>query len=158
MRTYRSMKISPKVLATTTLLLFAAFVFTYFQSHKSINKSTEVFVWDCVSPEYKPKSITLTCADGGWSIQAITWSSWSAQGASGNGIWRENLCQPNCAKGKFTEVRVKIKLTGLTPFKGKFYLRTIDITTNNGKDFPEKKSEALNWDLMDFLEPDQISQ
>ena len=120
------MKISRAALTRSAMLLSAALIFTYFQSQEPTDKSTDVFTWDCVSAEYKPESITLTCADGGWSIQAITWTAWSTQGATGNGIWRENLCEPSCAEGKCAEAKVKINLTGLTPYKGKFYLRTID--------------------------------
>ena len=150
-RNYRGMKISRTALTRSAMLLPAALIFTYFQSQEPTDKSMDVFTWDCVSAEYKPESITLTCADGGWSIQAITWSAWSTQGATGNGIWRENLCEPSCAEGKFAEAKVKINLTGLTPYKGKFYLRTIDITTNDGKDFPWGRAGAQTSDLMEFL-------
>jgi len=137
------------VLATSAVFLSAALVASYFQLQEPSIKATDVLTWDCGSPEYKPESITLTCADGGWSIQAITWTTWTEKGAEGTGTWRENLCKPNCADGEIVEATVQVKLTDLTPSKGKFYLRTIDIVTPDGKDFPWGRSGIIKWDLLD---------
>jgi hypothetical protein len=52
----------------------------------------------------------------------------------------------------FVEAKVKIKLTDLTPYKEKFYLRTLDIVTADGKDFPWGRAGAQTWDLMEFSE------
>jgi hypothetical protein len=140
------------VLATSAVFLSAALVASYFQLQEPTIKATDVLTWDCESAEYKPESITLTCADGGWSIQAITWSSWAERGAVGTGTWRENLCEPSCAEGKIVEAQVKVKLSDLTPYKGKFYLRTIDIVTPDGKDFPWGRAGIFEWDVMEFIE------
>ena len=140
------------VLATSAVFLSAALVASYYQSQEPTIKATDVLTWDCESAVYKPESITLTCADGGWSIQAITWSTWTEKGAEGTGTWRENLCKPNCAAGKIAEAKVNVKLSDLTSNKGKFYLRTIDIVTPDGKDFPWGRAGAQTWDLMEFLE------
>ena len=140
------------VLATSAVFLSAALVASYFQSQEPAIKATDVLTWDCESAEYKPESITLTCADGGWSIQAITWSTWTEKGAEGTGTWRENLCKPNCADGEIVEAKVQVRLSDLTPNKGKFYLRTIDIVTPDGKDFPWGRSGMIKWDVMEFIE------
>jgi hypothetical protein len=139
-------------LATSAVFLSAALVASYFQSQEPTIKATEVLTWDCESAVYKPKSITLTCADGGWSIQAITWNTWTAEGAEGTGTWRENLCEPNCADGEIVEAKARVKLSDLTPYKGKFYLRTIDIVTPDGKDFPWGGSGMNEWDVMESIE------
>ena len=146
------MKKSHAVLTTSAVFLSAALVVSYFQIQEPTIKAREVLTWDCESPEYKPESITLTCADGGWSIQAITWKNWTAKGADGTGTWRENLCKPNCADGEFVEAKVNLKLSDLTPYKGKFYLKTIDITTQDGKDFPWGRSGMNTWNIMEFTE------
>jgi len=140
------------VLATSAVFLSAALVATYFQSQEPTIKSTDVLIWDCESAEYKPQSIILTCADGGWSIQAITWSSWTEHGAEGTGTWRENLCKPNCADGKIGEAKVQVNLSDLTPYKEKFYLKTIDIVTPDRKDYPWGRSANLQFDVMEFIE------
>ena len=140
------------VLAISAVFLSAALIASYFQFQQPTIKATEVLTWDCESAVRKPESITLTCADGGWSLQEITWTSWAEKGAEGMGIFRENLCKPSCADGEFVEAKVNLKLSGLTPYKGKFYLKTVDIVTQDGKDFPWGKSGMIEWNLMEFQE------
>ena len=36
--------------------------------------------------------------------------------------------------------------------KGKNYLRTLDISTLDGKDFPWDRANGLQWDVMEFAE------
>ena len=139
-------------LATSAVFLSAALVASYFQFQQPTITATQVSTWDCESAVYKPESITLTCADGGWSLQQITWTSWTKKGAEGMGTFRENLCKPSCADGEFVEAKVNLKLSDLTPYKGKFYLKTIDIITQDGKDFPWGRSGMIKWDVMEFIE------
>jgi hypothetical protein len=115
-------------------------------------KATEVLTWDCEYPEYKPKAITFTCADGGLYVDKIQWDSWSQKGATGTAIFYENLCEPSCAEGKQVSEEVKIKLSNITPRKGKFYLRTLDIETVTGKDFTWGRAGTYQWDVMEFIE------
>jgi hypothetical protein len=115
-------------------------------------KPTEVLTWDCEYPEYKPKAITFTCADGGLYLDKIQWTSWTQKGATGTGIFYENLCEPSCAEGKQVSEEVKINLSDLTPRKGKFYLRTLDIETVTGKDFTWGRAGTYQWDVMEFIE------
>ena len=115
-------------------------------------KATEVLTWDCELPEYKPDAITLTCASGGLYIDKIRWDSWSQKGATGTAIFYENLCEPSCAEGKQVSEEVKIRLSNITPRKGKFYLRTLDIETVSGKDFTWGRAGSYQWDVMEFIE------
>jgi len=135
------------VLATSAVFLSVALVATCFQSQEPTIKATKVFTWDCESAVYKPKSITLTCADGGWSLQQITWASWTEKGAEGTGTFRENLCEPSCAEGKIAEAIVKLKLSDLTVYQEKHYLRSLDIQTQDGKDFPWGRAGVIDWNL-----------
>ena len=62
----------------------------------------------------RPTSITLTCADGGVSVNKITWSSWHPDQAEGKGVLSWNTCLPkNCAGGIGLTYPVTIKLGGL---------------------------------------------
>jgi hypothetical protein len=115
-------------------------------------KDSDVLTWDCEIPEYKPETILLTCADGGWMIHKIRWNTWGIKGATGTGYFSENLCEPSCAEGKRVEEKVNVKLSQLTPYKGKFYLRTLDINTVSGKDFWWGRADGLEWDVMEFAE------
>ena len=112
----------------------------------------DIYTWDCEIPEYQPKAITLTCADGGLYVDEIIWTTWSKTGATGTGTFHENLCEPSCAEGDQVSAPVKITLTDLSPRKGKNYLRTLDISTEDGKDFPWAKTNDLQWDVMEFAE------
>jgi hypothetical protein len=135
------------VLVTSAVFLSAALVASYFQSQEPTIKATEVLTWDCESAVYKPEFITLTCADGGWSLQQITWTSWTEKGAEGTGTFRENLCEPSCAEGKIAEAKVKVKLSDLTVYQEKHYLRSLDIQTQDGKDFPWGRAGVIDWNL-----------
>jgi hypothetical protein len=137
------------VLATSAVFLSAAFVASYFQLQEPAIKATDVLTWDCESAVYKPESITLTCADGGWSLQQITWTLWTEKGAEGTGTFRENLCEPSCAEGKIAEAKVKIELSDLTVYQEKHYLRSLDIQTQDGKDFPWGRAGVIEWNLRD---------
>ncbi len=111
-----------------------------------------VLTWDCETSAYKPESITITCADGGIYVEKINWSNWSKDGAYGSGTFSENLCNPSCAEGQRVEALVNLRLTNLTEQNGKYFLRTLDITTTDGKDFAWGRADSFQWDVMDFLE------
>ena len=115
-------------------------------------KDSDVLTWDCEIPEHKPETILLTCADGGWMVHSISWSKWGIDGAEGTGIFREKLCEPNCAEGEVAEEKVKVQLSDLTEREGDFYLRTLDISTASGKDFSSGRANGLEWDVMEFIE------
>ena len=114
--------------------------------------SADINTWDCEYSEHKPKAITLTCADGGLYVDQISWKTWSKTGATGTGTFYENLCEPSCAEGEQVSAPVKIILTDLSPRKAKFYLRTLDIATQDGKDFPWGRANGVQWDVMEFAE------
>jgi len=143
---------SRAVFAAGAVFLSAALAVTYFQVQEPEVKASEVLTWDCELPEYKPEAITLTCADGGLYVDQITFNTWTKEGASGSGIFHENLCDPSCAEGESVSEAVKVTLSELTPRKGKFYLRTLDIETQSGKDFDWVRANRYEWDVMEFIE------
>jgi len=112
----------------------------------------DIFTWDCEYPEHKPTTITITCADGGISVNKIKWSTWDKSGATGTGTFNENLCEPSCVEGEQVSAPVTIKLSDLKARKGKYYMRTLDISTQDGKDFPWGRAKTLQWDVMEFAE------
>jgi hypothetical protein len=111
-----------------------------------------IYTWDCEYPEHKPTTITITCADGGISVNKIKWSAWDKSGATGIGTFNENLCEPSCVDGEEVSAPVTIKLSDLKARKGKYYLRTLDIRTRDGKDFPWGRANGYHWDVMEFAE------
>ncbi len=93
----------------------------------------KVLTWDCETTEFKPETLMIMCADGGIYIEKIHWDSWSQEGATGRGIFSENLCDPSCAEGERVTASVKLTLTNLTELEGKYYLQTLEIGTLDGK-------------------------
>jgi hypothetical protein len=140
------------ILTVGVVFLSAALAVTYFQVKEPEVKETEVLTWDCELPEYKPKAITLTCADGGLYVDQVIWNTWTKEGATGSGIFHENLCDPSCAEGKTVVAEVIVKLGQLTPYKGEYYLRTLDIRTPTRQNFPWGRTGVLEWDVMEFAE------
>jgi hypothetical protein len=151
---------SHKVFAAGAVFLSAALAASLFMSSNSSDTEektlklnpTQVLTWDCEYPEYKPETIMIYCGDGGAYIDKIEWDSWSQEGASGTGEYYKNLCEPDCADGKIVHAPVSVRLSELTPRKGKYYLRTLDMNSISGKDFPWSESGVFEWDVMDFIE------
>ena len=114
--------------------------------------ASEVLTWNCELEEHKPELIFLTCADGGLYVEKIKWSTWTKDGATGIGIFSENLCKPSCAEGQREEAQVNLSLTNLTEQSGKYYLRTLDVSTPDGKEFPSGRTNGFQWDVMEFVE------
>jgi hypothetical protein len=75
-------------------------------------------VADCTSaPPYRlstrPGTITLACADDGLGVQDMTWGTWAASAATGQGKLWEKLCVPNCAEGKTGTYPVAVTLSAV---------------------------------------------
>lgn len=70
-------------------------------------------VIDCSfdKPAVRPQNLILACADLGAEVDKITWKSWAADKAEGDGTERLNTCTPNCAAGHFATKPVHIVLS-----------------------------------------------
>ena len=144
------------IIATSAALLSAALVALLFNPTEKQSVKTEepsvnlpadqILTFDCEIPVTKPKSITLTCADGGMVVTDITWDNWSAQGAQGSGIYLENNCEPDCASGTYSKTQVAITLTNLVEFDKKYFLKDLAIKAIKGQTFPNGDDE-FKWDL-----------
>jgi hypothetical protein len=114
--------------------------------------ASKVLTWNCELETHKPELIFFTCADGGLYVEKIKWNTWSKDGATGIGIFSENLCEPSCAEGKRVTAPVNLILSNLTEQNGKYYLRTLDTSTSDRKDFPWGRADSFQWDVMEFAE------
>jgi hypothetical protein len=149
------MKTSRKFIAAGAIPLFALaaiFAIQSAQSPEIAPTPAEIFTWDCEYPTQKPEAITFTCADGNMYVDEITWSQWSADGARGTGTYNVNDCEPDCADGTMLRGPVTITLSNPTEYKNKFYLRTLVIRSDDGKNLPEMTSDRYEWDVMEFAE------
>jgi len=58
----------------------------------------------------EPAALT-TSNDSTGVILSISWSSWTATGATGLGSWQENNCEPSCNQGTITPTPATIQLS-----------------------------------------------
>jgi hypothetical protein len=69
------------------------------------------FPGDCITNVYKPRHITVACADAGWQVAKIKWAHYGAKSAVGSGTSIVNDCTPNCASGAFHQFPSKVRLS-----------------------------------------------
>ena len=119
---------------------------------KSYAKVDGIWTYDCEFPVQRPEQIMLTCADGGMIVTEIKWQTWDSKGATGTGTYSQNMCEPSCAEGQRDEALVNLRLSNLTEQNGKYYLRTLDISTVDRKDLAWGSTNGFEWDVMEFAE------
>jgi hypothetical protein len=113
------------------------------------NQPDQAWTYNCEFAEQRPKTILLTCADGGWLVTEIRWNSWTTNSASGVGVYSENQCDPDCASGVRIESKVKVRLTSPIVHKGRNILQTLDIEAENGSQLPGVRT-SLSWNVAEF--------
>ena len=69
----------------------------------SVDTSIRVYA-DCTSPSFEPTGIRVTCADAGWVLEDLVWTSWTSARATATGTLVYNDCTPSCAEGHFHQV------------------------------------------------------
>ena len=116
---------------------------------KHYEKVAGTWTYDCEFPVQRPETIMLTCADGGMVVSDIKWETWSSNGATGKGIYSQNMCDPNCAEGTRMDVPVEVKLNELIEYKGRNVLKALDIKAVSGRELPNGNKE-LYWDVSEF--------
>jgi hypothetical protein len=126
------------------LALTATSVFIFGKSY-----ARDIYTYDCEIAEQRPSQITRFCADGGASVYDITWNTWSYNEATGEGIYTEKLCEPNCAEGESAEVPVDVYLSGIEVIDGRKILRNISVNTRNGELLANGDTYA-DWDVAEF--------
>jgi hypothetical protein len=86
-------------------------------------------VAECTSPppyrlSTRPSVVVLACADDGLGVQNMTWTTWAAAAATGEGKFWQKLCQPNCATGKLGYYPVAVMLSSVrTSSQGPWFSR-----------------------------------
>ena len=63
----------------------------------------------------EPTEIPLACADYNLRLTELTWSSWTAASANGNGTLMQNDCTPDCAGGTFHSYPTTVTLDDPLP-------------------------------------------
>jgi hypothetical protein len=56
----------------------------------------------------RPHQVVLSCADANSGVTKLHWRRWGARRAIGHGVGFANTCVPNCARGRFVDLRVRV--------------------------------------------------
>jgi hypothetical protein len=67
---------------------------------------------DCAHARIRPDGIMFACADGGYFVRRLEWSTWRVRTAVARGLFHQNDCQPSCAGGTFHNRRGELRLIG----------------------------------------------
>jgi hypothetical protein len=89
----------------------------------------------------KPKTVDFS-GDAGNVVTGITWASWTAAGAVGEGTSGIQSCVPNCAQGKTKFVPTTILLSDVV---GSHFTHLIE--TRNGTTATATYSDKQNWPI-----------
>lgn len=129
------------MLATIIGLSYGGYTFV----HRAV--TTQVYVTNCGILDYKPTALLKYCADAGVRIDKIEWTTWSADGATGEGLYQINDCTPTCVAGKPHFADVEIILSKGKSIEGKKALTYISIKTKDGTNLPLSNSHSDEWPM-----------
>jgi len=139
-----------QILALLAVLLISSCTQTEVDSSESqkIIAASEVLSFECELITQRPEVATPFCADFGVAIWDIKWSTWSAEGAEGTGIYKANDCDPDCASGNIFEEQVTLKMSGLYSDGSRFFLRYLNFKADSP--LPLSNSKSGEWDVAEF--------
>ena len=73
-----------------------------------------ISIFNCVDEyENQPSNLIITCADANMGVDNIVWKSWNNIEASGEGIFYENNCSPDCSTGRIIRQKAEIRLASI---------------------------------------------
>lgn len=113
------------VIALTAAALLALPVAT---ASAGSGNQLRVYVSNCETQVYKPKTITVFCADAGVVIKKIKYTSYGAKRATGTGTATVNLCEPDCAAGKTANYSVRFTLSRVRQCGDSYQFRRLRFT------------------------------
>jgi hypothetical protein len=76
--------------------------------------SSPAYVSNCGTLVQHPKSVTIACGDGNYSLAKLAWMHWGDASATATGVADVNDCKPYCAAGHFHTFAVRVAATKLT--------------------------------------------
>lgn len=131
------------------IVLLATVVGLSFGGYTFVNRavSSHVYVTNCGMLDYKPTAIFKFCAETNEGIGKIQWLTWSADGATGKGLYQINDCKPTCEVGKIHFAEVQITLSKGKKIDGKLALTFISIESVEETNLPFSNSSKDAWPL-----------
>ena len=107
-----------------------------------------IYSFECELRTKRPETLTTVCADFGSALWEIKWSNWDAFGGRGEGIYRENDCEPSCAEGTISSRPATVLLSDLTFDGTRYFFNTAKVRF---KDAEYAKDEyEFVWDIASF--------
>jgi hypothetical protein len=100
---------------------------------------------DCKKAELQPASIVVTCADAGFALEDLEWSSWGGKAAIGQGTAAVNDCKPDCASGEVKDYDASVELSDIQDCPGfqQYGSVTVDFTGEGPKGFEDPFEQQL---------------
>lgn len=98
----------------------------------SESSETTLFPQCAEPPADRPSSIVLSCADGNYTLEDITWTSVESDNAQGTATAVVNDCDPTCAEGTFEEFEVTVAATNPVDVDGQQVFDTIEVIRLDG--------------------------
>ena len=131
------------------IVLLATVVGLSIGGYTFINRAvtSQVYVTNCGILDYKPTAILKFCGETSEGIDKIQWLTWSAEGATGTGLYQINDCQPTCKVGKIYFAEVQIVLSKSKIISGKPALTFIAIESSTGSKLPLSNSSKAAWPM-----------
>ena len=71
------------------------------------------FAADCDHPRAKPRTVLISCGDGGLYLTGLRWRKWDQPRATATGTAHRNDCEPFCAAGHFHDYRARLQLSDI---------------------------------------------
>lgn len=117
-----------------------------------------IYSFECELRTKRPENLTTVCADFGWAVWDIKWGKWDAFGGRGEGIYRENDCEPNCAEGTISSKPATVLLSDLTFDGTRYFFNTAKVRFKD-VDYVKGEYEFI-WDIASFYRevPDMRSE
>jgi hypothetical protein len=111
-----------------------------------LSSSPKVYIDNCGKHVMHPKKLTTACADGNYYLAKLKWKNWGKTSSTSDGWAHANLCQPNCAAGKFHKYPVAVKAWKKAACHGRHdYTRlTIGYTKNKPRGYSNPEVIKLN--------------
>lgn len=83
----------------------------------------------------EPSVIILACADAGIGVQDLTWTSWTASSATGQGVLWENECVPtaSCGASKYSRYPVAVTLSAVKASAQGPWFSRLTVTWKDGR-------------------------
>jgi hypothetical protein len=103
-----------------------------------------VLEYVCNGKHYQPRRILIACGDGNAYVRHLSWSMWTRHKAHGHGVWVQNDCKPDCARGHFIDYPVRMRLSQVvTRGDAKIFGRVVGVFPHHAPPYPAYKHHRV---------------